>query len=281
MLQKIKDAWTIVDKPDPEHMPIFHKGKPIFIIINAVIGFFGGWVLLFAITAWEGSLATWSDGRYAFPAWAPSYFVYFLLMVIPVIVTNIIYQKSRTPHYAFSSMSGIIAAGISFMFLGKNLIPQEDALWFGFYLVYVCGFSLLGNALSQRDYSLRAWHLIYFFLLGFLGNYINTIIQLVSWDVWGWLQFIHIHLFLVIIGAVKLRQWGYVYMVGWAVSALFMLILPSSWSLWIFEIPAFPFTTFYLADLPTASFYNFFVPPLLSWVILTYFFNIQRKVKKT
>ena len=65
MLQKIKDAWTIVDKP--EVAPIFHKGSVIGIIMNAVAGFIGGWGLLFAIAAWEGTLPHIPDGRYDFP----------------------------------------------------------------------------------------------------------------------------------------------------------------------------------------------------------------------
>ncbi|MHA1584526.1 MAG: hypothetical protein ACTSVU_01970 [Promethearchaeota archaeon] len=267
LIEKWKTKWNLVDKP--EHERVFLKAKWTSTAIIALISFVLGYAMLFGLDAWEKILPriTENPHRYAMPGWAASYFIYLFMMGIPLITANIFYQKTHKPAFGFASLGGYIAAAGIFMFTN---------LWFGAYTIWVSGFALLGNAINQRDYSLRAWHLIYYAILGIIGCYINTVIQMVYWDVWVWLQFIHMNLFMFLIGACKIRQWGYSYLFGWALTAIYFLINPH---LLIFKaIPSIaPFPE---ANLTWAAVYNLFVPPLLVWVVMTYFFHIQRKVIK-
>ena len=110
----------------------------------------------------------------------------------------------------------------------------------------------------------------YYFLLGLIACYISVLYQVEGWDVWVWLQFIHLHLFVVLIASVKIRQWSYMYMLGWALMGVIFFVFPA--------FPQFGLVDMYvMADVALTGGYNVFVPPLLVLTVLTYFFKIQRK----
>jgi hypothetical protein len=266
MLEKLWEKWTTVDKPEVER--IYHKGK-----ISYTAGFFMltyglGWALAWAMDQWKAVLHTnpGNYGRYAFESWASSYFIHFFLMAVPILISMTINSKSKTPAYGFAAIGGFFAAALSYIAITPYI---------GIYMAFVVSLAILGNIPSQGDFSLKGKHLVYYFFLGIYACLINTIYQLYVWDVWVWLQMIHVHLFIVILAAVKIRQWSYMYMLGWAFCAVLTFFIPLDQVLFpLLHLEPFP-----LADYQLAAAYNLIVPPILTFVILYYFFNIQRKVE--
>ncbi len=261
LIQKWKDIWAIKEEDLPREERVFHKGK-IQIILLAFIASIGlGMGMLYLLTLWEGTLPRIPNGLYHPVAWGPSYFIYFFTMVIPIIIANIFYQKTMCPSYGFSSFAGFIGAALGYYFIAPRL---------AIYTIYSVSLAVLGNIPSQKDYKLKWYHMTYYFVLGIIGCYINVLYQVEGWDVWVWLQFIHLHLFIVIIASVKIRQWSYLYMLGWALMGLIFMIFPA--------FPMFGLVEMYSkADVSLTGGYNVFIPPLLVIVVLTYFFKIQRK----
>ncbi|MHA1521676.1 MAG: hypothetical protein ACTSRK_15970 [Promethearchaeota archaeon] len=266
MFEKLKTWWTTVDKPEKER--VYHKGKISYIALFFLLCYGLGWIVAWAMESWKSILITESRNydRYAFESWASSYFVHFFLMTIPIFISMTINSKSKTPAYGFAAIGGFFGAALSY-------IPINS--YIGLYMSFVVSLAILGNLPSQGDFTLKWGHLLYYFLLGIYASYFNTVYQLMEWDVWVWLQMIHIHLFTVIIAAMKIRQWSYMYMLGWAVAALATFFFPAD--IFIFRLEGLDL--FPLANLQLAAIYNIVVPPMLTFVILFYFFNIQRKVK--
>ncbi|MHA1673899.1 MAG: hypothetical protein ACTSYI_09740 [Promethearchaeota archaeon] len=266
MFEKLKTWWTTVDKPEKER--VYNKGKISYTALFFLLCYGLGWILAWAIELWKSVLITESRNhdRYAFESWASSYFIHFFLMTIPIFISMTINSKSKTPAYGFAAIGGFFAAALSY-------IPINS--YIGLYMAFVVSLAILGNLPSQGDFTLKWGHLLYYFLLGIYACYFNTVFQLMEWDVWVWLQMIHVHLFTVIIAAMKIRQWSYMYMFGWAFAALVTFFLPAD--LFIFRLEGLEL--FIWADLKLAAIYNIVVPPMLTFVILFYFFNIQRKAK--
>ncbi|RLI60520.1 MAG: hypothetical protein DRO88_14245 [Promethearchaeia archaeon] len=264
MVKNLIKRWTTVEKPKVER--VYLKGKPIRMVGHFLLCFALGLLTVWLMASWDGTLHHWPDGRYAFESWAFSYFVRFFLMVIPIGVSMTINSKSKTPAYGFSAIGGFFAAALTFIAIEP---------YHGLYMAFVVSLAILGNIPSQGDFSLKWYHLLYYFLLGIYACYFNTVYQMLEWDVWVWLQMIHVHLFVVIIAAVKIRQWSYMYMFGWAFAAIITYFLPTD--LFIFRLPGLE--VFPIANLKLAAGYNLLVPPMLTVVIMYYFFNIQRKVE--
>jgi len=262
MLEKWRAEWNRVDKPEKER--IYLKGKPQLVAVFFLASYAIALVTVFLLDKWEQILAKDPiTSRYEFEAWAPSYFLYFFMMTIPIIVAMTINSKSKTPAYGFGSIIGSFCAALTYIIVNP---------WFGIYMAFAVSLALLGNAMSQGDFSIQKKHLIYYFFLGAYACFGNTVFQMIAWDVWVWLQMIHLHLFSVIISSVKMRQWAYMFMLGWAVYAIYSLIVPNLLILRYFDV-------FYLANLNWAGWYNLLVPPILSLTIFYYFFVIQRRVK--
>ncbi|WP_457557801.1 hypothetical protein [Candidatus Harpocratesius sp.] len=264
MFEKLITWWTTVEKPKAER--VYLKGKPIRMLSYFILTFGLGLLTVWLISLWDSVLTHLPDGRYAFESWAFSYFVRFFLMVIPIIVSMIINSKTKTPAYGFSAIGGFFIAALTF-------IPIKP--YYGLYMAYVVSLAILGNIPSQGNFTLKWYHLLYYFLLGIYACYINSIYQMLEWDVWVWLQMIHVHLFVVIIAAVKIRQWSYMYMFGWAFCSIVTFFLPTDMFIFrILDVDVFP-----IANLQLTAGYNLIVPPMLTMVIMYYFFNIQRKVQ--
>lgn len=264
MFRKLKLWWTTVDKPEVER--VYHKGQWSNTILYFLICYILGWGVAWLMEQWDSIQVYAPDGRYEFQSWAVSYFIRFFLMVIPVGVSMTINSKSKTPAYGFAAIGGFFCAALSYIFITP---------YYGIYMAYVTSLAILGNIPSQGDFTIKIPHLIYYFILGFYACYVNTVYQMMAWDVWVWLQMIHVHLFSVIIAAVKIRQWSYMFMFGWAACAIWTLFAPLD--LYIFRLDAL--SVFPVADLRFTGWYNLIVPPILTLVILYYFFNIQRKVE--
>jgi hypothetical protein len=266
MVEKNIPWWRrFLEVEQPKKERVFLQGAPIKTILSFIISLIIGFGLLFVINYWNPQLPLIDDRRYAFPAWSASYFIYFFLMIIPIIVANLFYHGTKTPIYGFASISGFIVIAVGYSFFAPK---------FGVYMALTCSFAFLGNIPSQGDYKLKWRHIIFYFLLGIVVSYVNAIYQMIYWDVWVWLQIIHLHLFMTIIAAVKIRQWAYTFMFGWAIFAIYCLITPELFILRLIS-PA----PFHEANLLWVGIYNLLVPPLLTLVILTYFFRIQRRVK--
>ncbi|UYP48660.1 hypothetical protein NEF87_004945 [Candidatus Lokiarchaeum ossiferum] len=261
LIEKWKDIWAIKEEDLPREERIFKKGNILIIIIAFIISAGIGMGMLYLINRLEPMLSTFPDGMYQMNAWAASYFLYFFCMVIPIIVANIFYQKTKTPSYGFSSFAGFIVAAIMYYFIAPR---------FALYTIYSVSLAVLGNIPSQKDYKLKWYHMTFYFVLGIIACYFNMIYQVESYDVWVWLQFIHLHLFVVLIASVKIRQWSYMYMFGWAFMGLLFIIFPN--------FPIFGLVEPHnVISNQLIGVYNVFVPPLLVITILTYFFKIQRK----
>lgn len=275
MFRKFIENWKTVEKPKEER--IFKKPKLEWLGVVLLGGFALVYLMLHLLVLWESVLPRNSGEtvRYEMPGWAASYFIYFFMMLIPLLTANLIYSRTKTPAYPFGILIGGTVAGLLFML--KN--P-----WFGGYTVYVLLLCILVNAISQEKYELKWWHQVYYLILGIIACYINAIIQMYFWDVWVFLQFIHLYLFISIIAAVKIRQWGYMYMLGWALCSIFFIFRQSLLALiqvWIsnwFNIFAI-FPPFEQANIMVVAIYNLVVPPILVGSVLTYFFKIQRKVR--
>lgn len=261
LIEKWKDIWAIKEEDLPQEERVFKKGK-LLIIIGAFISSAGiGLGMLYLFTLWETMLPLYAGGLYDPIAWGPSYFLYFFCMVIPIIVANIFYQKTNTPSYGFSSFAGFIGAAIGYYFIAPR---------FALYTIYAVSLAVLGNIPSQKDYKLKWYHMIFYFVLGIFACYFNMIYQVESFDVWVWLQFIHLHLFVVLIASVKIRQWSYMYMIGWALMGFIFMIFPN-FPIFGLVVPQNKVSSQLIGG------YNVFIPPLLVITVLTYFFKIQRK----
>jgi hypothetical protein len=255
MLEKLREKWNEVDKPEKEK--IFEPMVILQVIIVFLVSFGLGWLLLFGLVKWESVLPRF-DGKYTMIAWSQSYFIYMFMMVVPLLIANKIYnyQKKHNPANGFASIIGFMLSGLTYMFVDVE---------FGGYMAYAVSLAVLGNIMSQGDYKLKLGHLIFYFALGIYAVAINTIYMFLSLDVWVFLQFIHLHLFTTLIAAMKIRQWSYMYMIGWAFAAIMIIILGA---------------VGVLSDtIMLLGIYSLVVPPLLALTILTYFFKIQRKVK--
>ncbi len=263
MFPKLIEKWKTVEKPKEERT--FNKPKILWIAILFIVSFGLGWGILVSFQLWESMLPRISAEpvRYDLPGWAASYFIYFFMMIIPLLAANIVYSKTKTPAYPFTILGGCIVAAAIYMTID---------IWFGGYMVYVLALSFLANAISQERYVLKWWHQLFYFVLGIIGSYWNSVIQMHFWDVWTFLQFIHVYLFIVIIAAVKIRQWGYMYMLGWALCSIVFLFHQD---LLIFAY----FPAYVKANMLVVAIYNLLVPPMLVWTVLTYFFKIQRRVR--
>ncbi|MHA1720304.1 MAG: hypothetical protein ACTSWX_04830 [Promethearchaeota archaeon] len=255
MFEKLREKWNQVDKPEKEK-----KFEPM--VIWQVIVFFLtsyglGWLLLYGLVKWESVLPR-QGGRYTMIAWSQSYFIYMFMMVVPLMIANKIYNlgKKHNPANGFASIIGFLLSGLTYMFID---------VWFGGYMAFAVSLAFFGNLMSQGDYTLKPGHLIYYFLLGIYAVAINTIYMYDSLEVWVFLQFIHLHLFTTLIASVKIRQWSYMYMIGWAFGAIVIIVVGAV---------AIADKTIMLLGI-----YSLAVPPLLALTILTYFFKIQRKVK--
>jgi hypothetical protein len=269
MFKKFLEKWRTVEKPKEER--VFNPPNWIIFAVMVIVSYGLGWALLYGLKVFESVLPRWNNDpvEYAFEGWAGSYFLYFFMMVIPLIIANIVYSKTKTAAYPFGILGGFLLSAASYMFI--------DA-WFGGYMVYVLALSILANAMSQKEYKIKGWQLLYYFIFGIVAAIINNAIMMYYWDVWTFLAFIHVHLFVVIIAAVKIRQWGYMYMLGWALYSLFVLLVSLN-AMFISDLFIFNyFTPNSRANMIVSGGYNLLVPALLVWVILTYFFKIQRKI---
>ncbi|QEE16598.1 hypothetical protein DSAG12_02428 [Promethearchaeum syntrophicum] len=256
MLEKLREKWNEVDKPKKEK--IFEPRNNLQVIIFFLVSFGLGWLLLFGLVKWESVLPRDYEGFYTFIAWSQSYFIYMFLMVVPLLIANQIYnlKKKHNPANGFASITGFMLSGLTYMFVDP---------WFGGYMAFAVSLAVLGNFMSQGDFTLKKGHLFFYFIVGIYAVAINTIYMNWSLDVWVFLQFIHLHLFTTLIAAMKIRQWSYMYMIGWAFGAIVIIFLGAVGVL---------SETILLLGL-----YSLVVPPLLALTILTYFFKIQRKVK--
>ena len=256
MLEKLREKWNEVDKPKKEK--IFEPRNNLQVLVFFLVSFSLGWLLLFGLLKWESVLPRDNDGFYTFIAWSQSYFIYMFMMVVPLLIANKIYnlKKKHNPANGFASIFGFMLSGLTYMFID---------VWFGGYMAYAVSLALLGNFMSQGDYTLKSGHLIFYFIVGIYAVAINTIYMYLSLDVWVFLQFIHLHLFTTLIAAMKIRQWSYMYMIGWAFGAIVIIILGAVGIL--------------NETIMLLGIYSLVVPPLLALTILTYFFNIQRKAK--
>jgi len=255
MLEKLREKWNEVDKPKKEK--IFEPLVIGRVIVFFLLSFGLGWILLLGLAKWESVLPRFSDGKYAFIAWFQIYFIYMFMMVVPLLIANKIYnyKKKHNPANGFASIVGFMISGLTYMFID---------VWFGGYMAYAVSLAVLGNFMSQGDYKLKSGHLIFYFVVGIYAVAINTIYMYLSLDVWVFLQFIHLHLFTTLIAAMKIRQWSYMYMIGWALGAIVIIILGAVGVL--------------SETIMLLGIYSLVVPPLLALTILTYFFKIQRNV---
>lgn len=278
IIDKVVTHWNTVERPKKES--IFLKGKLQWTIIIGLCGIIFGFGLVYFSNLVIGLLPlhpSLGGSRYLMHpslmvyydlwTWAPSYFIYFFLMVLPIIFANVFYRRTRTPIYGFSAFGGIIIGGF---IAGMILEP-----WFAFYLVWVVGCSMIGNIPSQRDYKLHAYHLWFFFALGFLCGYLTCWTQIISHDVWVFLQFVHVYVFMVLIAGMKIRTWSYMFMLGWALSALLAMIFPQYLHLPSI-ISGIPIVETVNIELVVGIF-NLIAPPLVVLVVWTYFFKIQRR----
>ncbi len=255
MLEKLREKWNEVDKPEKEK--IFEPLVIGQVLVFFLLSFGLGWLLLFGLVKWESVLPTYR-GKYTMIAWSQSYFIYMFMMVVPLLIANKIYnhKKKHNPANGFASIVGFMVSGLTYMFVD---------VWFGGYMAYAVSLAVLGNFMSQGDYKLKLGHLIFYFVVGIYAVAINTIYMNLSLDVWVFLQFIHLHLFTTLIAAMKIRQWSYMYMIGWAIGAIVIIILGAVGIL--------------SETILLLGIYSLVVPPLLALTILTYFFKIQRKAK--
>ena len=258
MMQKLRDKWNEVDKPEKEK--IFEPRNNLHVLIFFLVSFGLGWLLLYGLIEWESVMPREPDGKYSFISWSQSYFLYMFMMVIPLLIANQIYnlKKKHNPANGFASIFGFMLSGLTYMFID---------VWFGGYMAYAVSLALLGNIMSQGDYKLKSGHLIFYFVVGVYAVSINIVFMYQSLEVCVFLQFIHLHLFTTLIAAMKIRQWSYMYMIGWAFGAIVFIIVGA----------VIGSDLFYVIML--MGVYSLVVPPLLALTILTYFFNIQRKAK--
>ncbi len=258
MLEKLRENWNEVDKPEKEK--IFEPMVILHVFFFFLLSFGLGWLLLFGLAKWESILPRFSDGKYAFIAWFQIYFIYMFMMVVPLMIANKIYnlKKLHNPANGFASIVGFMLSGLTYMLID---------VWFGGYMAYAVSLAVLGNLMSQGNFTLKSKHLIFYFLVGIYAVGINTIYMYLSLDVWVFLQFIHLHLFTTLIAAMKIRQWSYMYMIGWAFGAIVIIIVGAIGVSEVFKV------------IMLLGIYSLVVPPLLALTILTYFFKIQRNVK--
>ena len=216
MLEKLREKWNEVDKPEKEK--IFEPMVIMQVIVVFLVSFGLGWLLLFGLVKWESILPRLYNGKYTMIAWSQSYFIYMFMMVVPLLIANKVYnyKKKHNPANGFASIVGFMLSGLTYMFID---------VWFGGYMAYAVSLAVLGNFMSQGDYKLKLGHLIFYFIVGIYAVAINTIYMNLSLDVWVFLQFIHLHLFTTLIAAMKIRQWSYMYMIGWAFGAIVIIIL--------------------------------------------------------
>ncbi len=255
MFQKQREKWNEVDKPKKEK--IFEPMVKWQVIVFFLLSFGLGWLLLYGLIKWESVMPREPNGKYSFIAWSQSYFLYMFMMVVPLMIANKIYnlKKKHNPANGFASIVGFMLSGLTYMFID---------VWFGGYMAFAVSLAVLGNLMSQGDFTLKIGHQIFYFVVGIYAVAINTVFMYLSLDVWVFLQFIHLHLFTTLIAAMKIRQWSYMYMIGWAFGAIVIIILGA---VGIFD-----------ATIMLLGVYSLVVPPLLALTILTYFFKIQRKV---
>lgn len=184
---------------------------------------------------------------------AGMYILSMVAFLLPWAVSGIIFHKHSCPAYGFWSMAGFFIAGVAYT-------PFN---WFiALFFMYISALLFLANAPSQGDYTLQNKHLIYNFVLGMVACWINLEIMAYSRDIWTYMMFIQLHLFVTITIGLKIKQWGYFYAYGWAVFAFIAMFTFNRDMYFLFAI------------------YSFFTPFLIAMAAMQYFHKIYTPMKQ-
>lgn len=179
------------------------------------------------------------------------YCISLLTMLIPLIIGGLISTKTSTPIYGYLIPTGFIISGIFFF----QFLQTQIALYAVFTNVLLLAIVLR----SPGDYVLKLSHLGYFLILGAITCYLNIWITYFFGEIWCYLQFVHLHLLAIILIALRIRQWGYSYMIGWGICAFVFLFIP---------------------DQMVNGIYSLITPIILTGAVLHYYYKIWRPTGK-
>ena len=189
------------------------------------------------------------------------FFIYFFMYLLPWGFGGFVHMKKKTPIYSFSILIGAIIAGGAF-YLISDSINNLEGKFIGMYQV-ICALIILGsNLISQKDWTLKTSHMIYYLVFGMVVGFANLRILVFYPDVWVFLQMIFFHMCTVIAISIKIPQWSYSFMVGWILINIISMVFGGH-------------------DYLLMGIYSLSAPTLLSIFLLYYFYKIYKPNRET
>jgi hypothetical protein len=205
----------------PVNIRVYQKGEPkemaIYLFKYTVIGF-----LFLLIEYWiYGLLPRYINNPghpkgYDLGGNAVMFFITAFMFILPQAIGAVVTIKTMRPANGFCVLGGFLLAG------GIFIAAIE---WqFGLYLVFTCTTLFAINAIPHLHFTLKWHHLLYFAIIGAIICYITFRITDYFMDIWTYLQIMFLCTAAVDFLGLKIRQWGYAYLFGWSVMAIYVWI---------------------------------------------------------